>query len=59
MAGLGERMVMVIDIQVNLSLWQALKLRVAGASYVQGYVEHLIDMSLHKMVTDDDDEDEE
>lgn len=56
MAQLGQRMVMVLDIQVNLTLWQALKLRLAGASYVQGYVKHLIDMTVQTIQADDEED---
>ncbi len=34
---------MTVHIDVKLSFWQALKLRVAGAAYVQGYVERLLE----------------
>ena len=36
---------LVLNLDVRLSFWQALKLRLAGASYVQGYVEHLLEQS--------------
>lgn len=55
----ADHMCIVVDIQVNLTFWQACKLRLAGATYVQGYVEHLIAMQLRMQDADLDDDNEE
>lgn len=55
---MGESVTMtltlVLKLDVRLSFWQALKLRLAGATYVQGYVEHLLEDSFAKRNEDED-----
>lgn len=41
MAQMPEKITIHIDIR--LSFWQALKLRLAGAKYVEGYVQRLLE----------------
>lgn len=54
MAQLGSSIVMRIKVDVELSFWQALKLRLAGASYVEGYVTSLLQERLERQREEDE-----
>lgn len=46
--------VLRIKVDVDLPLWQAVKLRLAGASYVEGYVKCLIQERVERQREDDE-----
>lgn len=53
-----EIMTVTIKVNVKLSFWQACKLRLAGAAYVQGYIEHLLETTIRShQLTQEDEED--
>ncbi len=43
-----------LTVDVELSFWQALKLRLAGASYVEGYVKCLLEERIQRQHDEDE-----
>ena len=39
----GDFLQLVVYVDVRLSFWQALKLRLAGATFIEGYVKRLLE----------------
>jgi hypothetical protein len=42
MATMPHEIAMVIDVQIKLTLWQAMMLRIAGATFLKEYIRQML-----------------
>lgn len=63
MAQFPERITVRIDLDIRLSVWQAIKLRLAGGQYLRGYMQSMLEQSvgpfsqLNMDISEDEDDD--